>query len=160
MRGLRGLGVLHTYTAVPVSGLAHDVRGRDWSAVPRALLLDWLEVFVRAVAVIEPGYRADAAPDPTAFQRSQITSDGPYGSSENFYYLDYFQMETPTWRIAFEAGRQGGNEPIGLTTRELAYEHAAFLVPQAGGPMRATVYLWHGAAYADDVRRQLYSAAP
>lgn len=149
---------LQTYDNVPVSPLGFD-GARGWSDVPRAPVVDWLTVLTRVARVLAPGYDAPEIPYPLAFQRTDITSDGPYGSSENFYYLGYHWIETPAWLLHFESGRHEGNEPLCLETRGLEYNVSSFLAPGSSGPARARFFVWHTDEQAEAVRAALFGAA-
>ena len=145
---------LHTYEKVPVSPLGFD-GAAGWSGVPRALVVDWLAVLTRVARLLAPGYHAQELPYPMAFQRTDITSDGPYGSSENFYYLGYYWIETPTWLLHFESGRHEGNEPLGLETRGLEYNVSSYVAPGSSEPAIARFFVWHTDEQADFVAEAL-----
>lgn len=148
---------LHAYENVRVSPLGFD-GARGWPDVPPALVVDWLAVLVRATRVIAPDYEAPEVPYPLTFQRTDITSDGPYGSSENFYYLGYYWIETAGWLLHFEAGRHEGNEPLCLETCGMEYNVSSFLAPGSGGPARARFFVWHTDEQAEAVRAALLGA--
>lgn len=141
---------LHTYENIPVSPLGFDGTA-GWSDVPRALVVDWLAVLERVARLLAPDYRALEVPYPVAFQHTSITSDGPYGSSENFYYLGYYWIEAPAWLLHFEYGRHEGNEPLGLETRGLDYNVSSLLVTGSSEPAKASFTVWHTDEQADVV---------
>ena len=148
---------LHTYENVPISPLGFDGTA-GWSGVPRALVVDWLTVLTRVARMLAPGYEAPEIPHSLAFQRTDIASDGPYGSSENFYYLGYYWIETQAWLLHFEAGRHEGNEPLGLETRGLEHSVSSCIAPGRSEPAIARFFVWHTDEQAEAVREVLLSA--
>ena len=149
---------LHTYENVPVSPLGFDGT-RGWSDVPRALVVDWLSVLSRVAQVLAPDYVAPELPYPLAFQHTSITSDGPYGSSENFYYLGYYWIDTPAWLLHFEYGRHEGNEPLCLETRGLEYNVSSFLASGSSESARARFFVWHTERQAGVVAEALFGTS-
>jgi hypothetical protein len=126
-----------------------------WASIPRALLCDWLEVVARAARVIAPAYAKPDLPDAIAFKCETISSDGPYGSSENFYYLNYYSLEVQGLSIHFESGRQEGGEPLAMETRGLKLDVSSYLFPRQDGMAKARFFVWHHPEQAAEVRRAL-----
>lgn len=145
---------LNTYEDVPVSALSFDAAG-GWASVPRTLLCDWLEVVARVARVIAPEYAKPDLPDAFGFKCETIASDGPYGSSENFYYLNWYSFETEGLSIHFESGRQEGGEPLAMETRGLKLDVSSCLFPRPDGAARARFFVWHQPDQAAEVRRAL-----
>jgi hypothetical protein len=146
--------VVHTYEDVPVSPLSFDATA-GWAAIPRALLCDWLEVVARVARVIAPEYAKPDLPDAIAFKCETISSDGPYGSSENFYYLNDYSFEVEGLSIRFESGRQEGGEPLAMETRGLKLDVSSYLFPRPDGAAKARFFVWHRPDQAADVKRAL-----
>lgn len=146
---------LQTFDNVPISDIGHDSLELGWSGVPRQLLLDWQSVVTKVARVLQPSYGHAELPLPLVFKQQTIPSDGPYSSSENFYYLDYFCCRTDSIVVHFEAGRHGGNEPLCMETARLGLEVSSYTYPQAAGQTRARFYVWCTEDQIDPVKQAL-----
>lgn len=140
------MSTFRTYENVLVSGVEHDFR-RPHRHVPRTLLTHWVALIVRLGKVLHPGFDARPLTDADQFQTEQIPSDGPYGSSEDYYTLDYvfldlIQSNGTGVRIAFEYGRQGGGEPLGVETRGLEPQITSYISADARSA-RAKIFMCH-----------------
>jgi hypothetical protein len=145
---------LFTYDDVPVSTVSFDASA-GWASIPRQLLVDWAALVTRVARVIAPDFSPPPLPDPIVFNHETITSDGPYGSDANFYYLAYYSIETAGHSIHFEYGRQGEDEPLGLETRGLADNVFAWLPAKLNGRPLARIFVWHTEAQRAAVRSAL-----
>lgn len=139
---------LVTYEDVAISSLEFDARISGWADVPRQLLVDWLALLSKVARVVAPDYSPPALPDPIEYAKETIASDGPYGSSENFYYLSYFSIELAGLRLSFEHGRQEGCEPLGMETTGLPYNVTSYLAADHHGTAKARFFVWHNEAEA------------
>ena len=146
---------LNTYDDVPVSLLAFDAGQNGWAKVPRQLLVDWLAVLARVTQAVSADYRLPVLPDPLEFICETIASDGPYGSSENFYYLSHFRLETDGLLLHFEYGRQGEDEPLVMETSGLSHNVTSTMDPKTKGPARARFFVFHTSEQGESVKRAL-----
>lgn len=133
---------LHTYEKVRVSPVPFDA-SLGWANIPRQLLIDWAALVTRVAQVIAPDFAPPPLPDPIAFRHETIASDGPYGSSEDFYYLGYYSLGTAGHSIHFEHGRHEGNEPLCLKTRGLPHNVSSWLPATLAGVPLARLFAWH-----------------
>lgn len=133
-----------TYTKVGVSDKAPGFEN-GYADVHPAFLNDWLQRFVAAIRLLDPEFPDAELKLPLKFQSEWIDSDGPYGSSENFYQLRYFYLVlsegTPREiRISFEEGRHDGGEPICLDAIGSSLRASSCI--HRPDPT-ATFHLWH-----------------
>jgi hypothetical protein len=152
---------LRTFADVLVSSTAFDFKGRAYHDVPRAVLADWASLMASLAGLLHPGFAAPTLPETFQFSQEMITSDGPYGSDENYYMLSYFYLDLTDakgvgLRIAFERGRQGGEEPLGIETRGVQPQISSYIDEGARSP-RARIYVFLEDAQTGPVQ-QLISA--
>jgi hypothetical protein len=135
------------YKNVLVSGKSHDFEGRSYREVPRALLVDWVSLVVQLAQLLHPEFHARSLTATDQFQTETIDSDGPYGSSENYYTLSYVFMDLTSSdgvgvRILFEDGRQEGGEPLGIETQGIHPQISSYIDKGTRGPL-ARIHIVH-----------------
>lgn len=143
-----------TYSKITVSSQPAGFE-RSYAEINPRFLNDWLQRFVDAIQLLYPHFQRPSLSLPLQFQTEWIDSDGPYGSSENYYQLEWNSILLSAGTeneicIGYEAGRQGGAEPIQLKATALR----PGLISQIHRPdPRATFHLWH-----DSSRRHEFEA--
>jgi hypothetical protein len=103
-------------------------------------------VVFQIAKVVHPAFLPPTLPDYFNFETETITSDGPYGSSENFYYLDYnyFKLTGEKgfgFKIYYEDGRQDGDNPVSIETLGFSYGVSSHIYKSSTSP-RAFFYVW------------------
>lgn len=146
---------LHTYNQVRVSGLDHDFSRHLHHQVPVQLLADWAELLCNLASVVEPKFGVPPFPSRIEFQTEVINSDGPYGSSEDYYQLDYVFFEHKCesgygLRVSFENFRVGGSNPIGMETIGMKRNISSYIDKDSNRPV-ARIFAFHKSKMAPTI---------
>lgn len=128
---------------------------RGYAEINPDFLNDWLQLFVDSVQLLYPHFQRPSLTLPLRFETEWINSDGPYGSSENYYQLEWRSILLSGGTesqicLSFEDGRHGGGEPICLEATALSPRLSSHI--HRPDP-RASFHLWH-----DSSRRPEFEA--
>src|SRR5205085_1219291 len=102
----------HSYRQVRVCDLVH--RSSDWSRVPRLVVVKTLALHARVWKALGMTFVPPDVPETIFWNRESIASDGPYGSSEDYYMLDYVSWSAPPVSMNFEDGRIGATPTLSI----------------------------------------------
>jgi hypothetical protein len=137
---------LKTYENILVSGVPFNFSRNLHENIPPRLLFDWATLVCQIAKVVHPAFPILLIPQSFEFKTESISSDGPYGSSENYYTLDYvsFQLTGENgcgFTIAFENGRQDGENPVWIETLGFNYSVSSYIYQNSAAPL-AKFFVW------------------
>lgn len=146
---------LKTYENVLVSGVSHNFSIYRYERIPCRLFADWTALVHKIAIVVHPQFTLPPFPNFFEFTTESIPSDGPYGSSENFYYLDYVYFllkgkDDYGIKIDFENFRQEHPAPINLETVGFSRGVSSHIDKESTSPL-ATFYVWHDEDKASEI---------
>ncbi len=119
-----------SYENILVSGVDYDFSQNRHENIPHRLFKDWVRLVENLAKVLQPAFNIPNFPSSLSFTTEQITSDGPYGADENYYFLDFVYCkllgEKDGIMISFENGRQGGINAVSVETLHIDSNSASF----------------------------------
>ncbi len=146
---------LHTYNQVRVSRLDHDFSQHLHHQVPVKLLAEWADLLCKIASALEPKFSVPPFPSRIAFQTEVIHSDGPYGSSENYYTLEYvfFKHQGKSGfglQVSFENFRSEGSDTIGMETIGMRPSISSYIDKHETLPL-ARLFVFHDSKMAPTI---------